>query len=104
MTMTRAPVLGSLRRVDMVWSHQSRTAVREASDSRSVTEWGSSTTTRSPPSPVAAPRTETEREEPDLLLAKRCLVFWSGVSLKTSGELDWNQSDSMSRRQRTESQ
>ncbi len=58
MTITIAPVFGWFRRVDIVWSHQERTDSRVTSDWASSALWGSSQTTRSPPSPVAAPPTE----------------------------------------------
>jgi len=58
MTMTMASVRGWLSRVDIVPSHQPSTDSRVTSDCASSALWGSSTTTRSPPSPVATPSTE----------------------------------------------
>jgi hypothetical protein len=58
MAITMASVFGWLSRVDMVPSHHSSTDSRVTSDCASSALWGSSTTTRSPPSPVAAPPTE----------------------------------------------
>ncbi len=58
MTITIAPDRGWLSRVDIVWSHHESTDSRVRSDWASSALWGSSTTTRSPPSPVAAPPTE----------------------------------------------
>jgi len=47
-----------VRRVDIVPSHHSSTDSRVTSDCASSALWGSSTTTRSPPYPVATPSTE----------------------------------------------
>ena len=58
MTITLAPVAGWFSRVDIVWSHHESTDSRVMSLWASSALWGSSQTTRSPPSPVATPSTE----------------------------------------------
>jgi hypothetical protein len=76
-----APAASSLlKRVVIVSSHHVFAAARSASERACLALTGSSTTIRSPPSPVATPPTDVARRMPVAVVSYRVLASWSRVS------------------------
>ena len=84
MTMTAA-ASALLKRVVIVSSHHVFAALRSRSERACLALSGSSTTIRSPPSPVAIPPTEVARRIPVAVLSYFVLASWSRLSAHGSG-------------------